>query len=115
MRTLKRVYFELVEVQFIPEVEKMEAGKVYYSKEYNVTNHLCPCGCGTQTPLPIKEGEWSLVVSKGRITISPSIQHRYNCKSHYVITDGHANVLNHPIPKEEWNIRHGFDDSQPGE
>ena len=116
MRTLKKVPIVLVEVKdFIPELELMEAGKLYYSKKYQVSNHLCPCGCGTQTPLPIKDGEWSLTVSNGNITISPSIQHRNNCKSHYIITDGNANIVNLPLPKERWNMRYGFDDSQPGE
>ena len=57
MKTFKKVPLELVEVEFIPPYKEMEFGKVYYSKEYKITNHLCPCGCGQQTPLPIKKGE----------------------------------------------------------
>jgi hypothetical protein len=112
MKTLKKVSYELVEVLFIPE--NMESGLIYYSLEYNCSNHLCPCGCGSQTPLPIKDGEWTLDVRNGKTTITPSIQHRFNFKSHYVITNGVANVLNHPIPKELWDGV-SFDHSQPGE
>lgn len=98
MKTLKKVPIELVEVEFIPEV--MEFGKLYYSKKYQVSNHLCPCGCGTQVPLPIMDGEWSISNSGGIVTITPSIQHRMYCLSHYVITNGSANMLNEPTPIE---------------
>jgi hypothetical protein len=93
MKTLKKVPLELIEVQFIPEYNQMEFGKLYYSKEYKTTNHLCPCGCKMQTPLPIKENEWSLIINNGKATITPSIQHRFGCLSHYIITNGIANIV----------------------
>lgn len=93
MKTLKKVYLELERVEFIPEVCNMQAGKFYYSEKYSASNHLCPCGCGMQTPLPIKEGEWSLTIDKGEINVSPSILHRAGCKSHYVIVKGYANII----------------------
>lgn len=114
MKTLKKVPLELIKVEFIPEVDKMEFGKIYYSEEYNISNHLCPCGCGTQTPLPIKEGEWFLVMAADKPSITPSIQHKFNCRSHYVITNGIANMLNEPVPKHLWDGV-AFDHSQPGE
>lgn len=49
MKTLKKVPIELVEIkegEFIPH--ELEFGKMYYSKEYSVANHLCLCGCGVQ-------------------------------------------------------------------
>lgn len=91
MKTLSKVPLELVECFYIPE--KMEPGKFYYSKEFGVTNHLCPCGCGMQTPLPIGPGEWSLTVDVDKITVTPSILHRFGCKSHYIITKGFANIV----------------------
>lgn len=114
MKTLKKVTLEIIEVEYIPEVKDMMFGTLYYAPHWNMSNHLCPCGCGNQTPLPIKEGEWSLSVSEGKPTITPSIQHRYNCLSHYVITNGVANMLNHPRPKENWLDQYGHD-TQPGE
>lgn len=94
MKTIKKVpleLFELKEGEFIPE--QMEFGKFYYSKEFKGSNHLCVCGCGQEVYLPIKEGEWDLSIYNGKITISPSILNRLGCKSHYVITNGIANIL----------------------
>lgn len=93
MKTKYKVQLEIVETEFIPEAEKMEFGKLYYSKEYEGTNHLCPCGCGQQTPIPVKEGEWNLTIKNGKATIRPSILHRLGCKTHYIITDGIANIV----------------------
>lgn len=95
MRTLKKVNLELVFTEFIPEFDKMEFGKFYYSRKYKVSNHLCPCGCGTQTPLPIKEGEWWISIDKNQFTITPSILHKYiyGCRSHYVINNNIASIL----------------------
>jgi len=91
MKTLSRVPLKLVEVEYIPV--EMEFGKIYYSREYEVSNHLCVCGCGMQTPLPIKDGEWNLKVDNGKVTISPSILQRLGCKSHYIILNGGANIV----------------------
>ena len=93
MKTFKKVPLELVVVEFIPPYKEMEFGKVYYSKEYKITNHLCPCGCGQQTPLPIKKGEWGIYFNKDRFTISPSILQRLGCESHYIITNSIANIV----------------------
>lgn len=93
MKTLKKIPFELVEVEFIPGASEMEPGKLYYSKEYETSNHLCACGCGHQTPLPIKNGEWSLIVENNKINISPSILQRFECKTHYIIKNGYANIV----------------------
>lgn len=93
MKTLKKVPLELVEVEFIPNFTDMQFGILYYSKEYKTTNHLCPCGCGIQTPIPVKEGEWDLLIENNKVTISPSILHRLGCQTHYVITKGIANII----------------------
>lgn len=93
MKTLKKVPLELIRVFYIPEYNLMEPGKIYYSEEYKTTNHLCPCGCGQQTPIPVKEGEWNLTIKDERVTLSPSILHRLGCKTHYIITNGVANIV----------------------
>lgn len=113
MKTLKKVSLELIEVEYIPDIKEMMFGAFYYARRWNVSNHLCPCGCGQQTPLPIKDGEW-LIQDEKKLTLSPSIQHRYNCQSHYVIQNGFANILNEPIPERLWNVDNEID-SQPGE
>ena len=92
MKTLKRVFLEVVEVEFI-DPKYMEFGEFYYSREYGSSNHLCVCGCGKQTPLPIKENGWSLVINDNKPTITPSILQRHGCQSHYIITNGIANIV----------------------
>lgn len=76
MKTLKKVPLELVEVEFIPDIKDMMFGKFYYSRKYNVSNHLCVCGCGTQVPIPIKEGDWILTNENEKLSVTPSLQHR---------------------------------------
>lgn len=71
MKTLKRVPIELIEISeggFIPG--EMEFGKLYYSKEYKVANHLCLCGCGHKAPIPIKEGEWNINNENGKLSVT---------------------------------------------
>ncbi len=93
MKTLEKVPLDLVEVDFIPESKDMEFGKFYYSREYETSNHLCACGCGHSTPLPIKEGEWNISIKDSKITVSPSILQRFDCRTHYIITNGIANIV----------------------
>lgn len=94
MKTLKQVPVELVELQegeYIPE--NLEFGKLYYSKEFGGLSHLCVCGCGQKTYIPIRDGEWSVFPNNGKVTITPSLLHRFDCKSHYIITNGIANIV----------------------
>jgi hypothetical protein len=77
---------------FIPET--LEQGKLYYSKEYQTTVHLCLCGCGQETACPIGLDEWQLKIeTNGKPTMTPSLQHTFACRSHYIITKGIANFV----------------------
>ena len=94
MKTLKRVLIELVEIkygEFIPE--QLEFGKMYYSREYSVANHLCLCGCGVKAPIPINDLEWSISNENSKLTVKPSLQQLFECRSHYIITNGIANFV----------------------
>jgi hypothetical protein len=91
MKTLQKISLNYVEVQHIPD--PMEPGVFYHSQAYETSSHLCVCGCGRQTPLPIRPGEWSVVVDKGTFSVSPSILQRGGCQSHYIITNGVANLV----------------------
>lgn len=92
MKTLKRVVIEPIFVEFIPEV--MEQNKLYISKEYRVMNHLCLCGCGMVCPIPLGNGEWTLIENTDNtVSFTPSLLHRHECKSHYIITKNVANFV----------------------
>lgn len=80
---------EFIESKYIPH--DLEPGKLYYSPEYEVCCHLCFCGCGVRCCIPIQEGEWSLTNNNGLITIKPSLQQRWECRAHYVITNSEIN------------------------
>lgn len=87
--TIKPIYLD----RFLPKKEEMRKGKIYISKEFSISNHLCLCGCGEETVLPFGEGSWYLIGQDNTITITPSIQQTFKCKSHYIITDGKANFV----------------------
>jgi hypothetical protein len=94
MKTLKQVPVELVELkegEYMPN--EMELGKLYYSKEFGGLGHLCLCGCGQKTYITIGDGEWTVFPNNGKVTITPSLHHRFDCKSHYIITNGVANLV----------------------
>lgn len=94
MKTIRKESVELVilqEGEYMPKIK--EPGKLYYSPELQGSSHLCLCGCGVECWLPIKEGEWNLINNAGKATITPSILQRFECKSHYIITNGVANFV----------------------
>jgi hypothetical protein len=96
MKTIKKVAVRLVVLQgeqCAPEINEMEEGVFYYSKEYQGANHLCLCGCKMPIYIPIKEGEWSIDNTNDKLTVKPSLAHRNGCKSHYIITNGIANFV----------------------
>jgi hypothetical protein len=93
MKTLKKVPLKLVEVEFMPMIEEMKFGIVYYSQKFQIQNHLCVCGCGQITPFQICEGEWSLNIDNNKFTITPSVLQRGGCKTHYVISNSVAYII----------------------
>lgn len=96
MKTLKKVPIELIrmaENEYLPKKENMEFGKLYYSEYMNNCTHLCLCGCGHECYLPISDDDWNIVIKNNKVTITPSILQRFDCKSHYIITNGIANFV----------------------
>jgi len=65
----------------------LRTGTLYVSEKYNTVAHLCPCGCGEDVFIPIGEPGWKLFLNEGKVTLSPSLQHRFKCRSHYFIED----------------------------
>lgn len=94
MKTIRKVLVELVLIpkdQYLPE--RPEQGKLYYAPHLNASIHLCLCGCGHPVYLPIKPGEWQITITDNKATVTPSIQQRFDCSSHYIITNGVANFV----------------------
>lgn len=98
MKTLRQETIELIKLkgeEFMPEM--LKPNTLYYSKEYGVACHLCLCGCGVKCCIPIndekRKGEWDLIEDANGVTIKPSLQQLFECRSHYIITNGIANFV----------------------
>lgn len=91
MKTLKKIEIVPVYLEFIPETLKQDL--VYISKEYQVSVHLCLCGCGNKAVVPFGKNGWNLIENEGKISFTPSILNT-NCpnKYHYILTNNVANV-----------------------
>lgn len=66
---------EPVFVKFIPD--ELEDGKLYISEEFEVSIHLCACGCKGKTVLPFKQvrdhNHWGMTNNNGKISFDPSV------------------------------------------
>jgi hypothetical protein len=81
---------QLKEVQYMPR--ELEPGVLYFSKEFEIASHLCPCGCGNKIITPIGPTDWSITIRKSKPTLFPSIGNwQIPCKSHYWIRNGLIN------------------------
>jgi hypothetical protein len=79
--------FRLEHVHFMPQ--KLEAGVLYVSEEYETAAHLCPCGCGEKIRTPLGPTEWGLVERSDGPSLYPSVGNWHlPCRSHYWIRDG---------------------------
>lgn len=83
--------FELVEVERFPK--KRETGKLYWSREYEMSGHLCACGCGDFIQLPITPADFRIAVGRNGPTLRPSVGNWNVCDAHYYITDGEVQWL----------------------
>ena len=71
-------------VDIIPE--DIEENVLYISLKYNVTKHLCPCGCGSEIVASLGPDRWKLSYDGKTVSLNPSIGNFYHkCKSHYYI------------------------------
>ncbi len=83
---------KLLCLRHFPGKEGMLPGILYYSEEFELTTHLCACGCGEETVLPIGPNDWQLVIDADALpTLNPSIgnwrgQSPYH--AHYFIRGG---------------------------
>lgn len=93
MKTLRQENVVAVYSDLIPEKAHMKAGEMYISDKYLTASHLCLCGCGEEAALPMGEFGWQMKNSEKGLTVTPSIQQRFTCKSHYIIINGVANFV----------------------
>lgn len=78
---------KLLKVEYLPKY--LEQGILYFSKEFGIAGHLCPCGCKNKIMTPIDPSEWSFKEKDNKPTLYPSIGNwQLPCRSHYWITNG---------------------------
>jgi|SRR5208283_4315269 len=77
--------FSIVKVDLIPA--SLQKGKLYISRKYETSCHLCACGCGHKVVTPFSKGYWTLTIRWFRLaTFYPSIGNwAFPCESHYWI------------------------------
>lgn len=89
---MKTEELELKRVHFIPQSDEMREGVLYYSEDFSVAVHLCPCGCGRQvvTPIGARMSGWDFKADgDGRPTLHPSVGNfQFPCRSHYFVRHG---------------------------
>ena len=94
MKTIRKVPYEPVFVEFVPD--ELEDGKLYISEKYNTAIHKCLCGCGEETVTPLGGGKKWELVKEVNVTVSliGSIGNfQMPCKSHYIMTKNIANFI----------------------
>lgn len=85
---------EFTKVVFCDNIpEALEYGVLYVSEKFETANHLCPCGCGNEVPIPISVREhcdmnWEYRRNGDKATFSPSLLNKH-CpnKAHYFVRD----------------------------
>lgn len=66
---------------------------------------LCPCGCGSVISLNLMQSSkpfWTITFKDRRITVTPSVDKRTGCRSHFFIEDGAlvwARSLHQSLPR----------------
>lgn len=80
--------FTIVNVIEMPE--HLEEGIIYISEEYDVSIHLCACGCKQKTVMPLGPKGWDIRIHEGKVSFTPSIgnfswEGKYH--AHYFITE----------------------------
>jgi hypothetical protein len=78
--------YRLVEVERFPET--IGPGKLYWSKEFEISAHLCACGCGDVIYLPVGPVDYSISADADGPTLRPSVGNWNVCNAHYLITNG---------------------------
>jgi hypothetical protein len=78
--------FDLVMVDRFPK--PVTAGKLFWSREFEMCAHLCACGCGDVIKLPVDAANYRVFETSKGVTLRPSVGNWGVCDAHYLITDG---------------------------
>lgn len=66
---------------------EIEDNVLYISLEYNVTKHLCPCGCRKEIVASLSPARYQLYYDGKTVSLKPSFGNwLHECGSHYFIT-----------------------------
>ena len=90
--SLKNTDYKYEHIDEIPD--KLEENTIYVVSEEGIDWQIlfkCPCGCKQDIALSLLKEyrpHWSYFIKRNRITISPSVDGLYGCKSHFLIIDG---------------------------
>jgi hypothetical protein len=94
-------------VEFIPE--QLEPGVLYISTPFNVTTHLCCCGCGSVVNASLSPARWSFEYDGVAVSMYPSFGNfSFPCKSHYWIRRGRV-VPAKPYTQDEIDEARAWD------
>ena len=93
-----------LEHKFVDQVpEQPEAGILYVSLPFRTTLHLCACGCGNETWVPIRPDRHHLIYNGETISLQGSIGNwRFPCRSHYWIRDSRIVWVHTPPTRVRW-------------
>lgn len=65
---------------------EIEDNVLYISLKYNVTKHLCPCGCGSEIVATLSPARYQLYYDGETVSLTPSFGNwLHECRSHYLI------------------------------
>ena len=90
--------FRLVEVEELPGA--LEPSVLYWSKEYEISSHLCACGCGDIIYLPIGPVDYSISNDTNGPTLAPSVGNWNVCNAHYWIVGGRVEWASQLSPQQ---------------
>lgn len=90
--------YKLIEVEELPEA--LEPGTLYWSEEFEISAHLCACGCGDVIYLPIGPVDYSITKDPSGPTLRPSVGNWNVCNAHYFIVRGEVRWAGQLSPQQ---------------
>lgn len=67
-----------------------QPGILYWSKEFEMSAHVCACGCSDVIQLPVDSQNYTIILTPTGPTLRPSVGNWGVCDAHYYITAGNV-------------------------